>query len=346
MKKLLCLIFAVMIALVFTICPFAAATVSDSVIDLIRYYDNNTTAEKNIYENVSLAYLYYPMPEKHYSSSIESYKTTKAEIEAAEDPAFAAAELIIFAAATNTKLTELATDFTPSEIIIAAKKENGLYSDTLYKSAVCLAALFAVNAEIDENAAVKAFTDRRIANGTGWADAGAEAIDYELTFFILSVISRKKAGIAGDAYLAVRESFLALINENGEVIINEEYRPDIAAMAISCANDYGVDDVTSEFWKGILNPLYNRQHEDGYFTDNEGKIDERLTALALYAFTSEYKAQSGIGKLVEGRGFIPPDFSDITTIAVTITIISVVVIFVIIFLLHAMHKGKKERMAQ
>ena len=345
MRKILSVFFAAILICVFSVSPIAAATSGDALLGLVRYYDNNIDSEKNILETLSLAYLYRPMPEKYYESTAESHKLTKAEIEATEDPAFTAAELIIFAAATNIKLTDLAVDFTPYEIIIASKRENGFYSDTLYKSAVCLAALFAVDAEIDEEAATKAFTDRRIADGAGWAENGEAAVDYELTFFILSVLSRNKDGIAGDAYLSVRERFLTLINENGEVMINGEYRPDIAAMAIACANDYGVDNITGEFWKGILNPLLARQHEDGYFTDSEGKIDEKLTVVALHALTSEYKGQSGVGKLVEGRGFIIPDFTDITKVAVGITVAAVVVIFVVVFLFHAMHKGKKERLS-
>lgn len=346
MKKIIAIILSACILLTFSLTAFAASDTDSAVISLSRYYKNNASAEKNIYEVTSLAYLYRPMPAVYYEGKQESHTYTKAEIEATDDPALTAAELIIFAATTNIKITELAKDFKPVDIIIAAQNDSGLYSDSLYKSAVCLAALLAVSTD-DEitNPTISALLNSMLPDRSGWSSDGSETVDYELTFFILSVLSGKRIRAdVGNAYLSVREKFLLVLNDNGEVIINNVSRPDVAAMAIACANDYKVDDVTDDSWKGIYSSLLSLQHEDGYFTDASGNIDEKLTALALHAVTSEYFNQSGIGRLVEGRGYVNGDFSEITVMAVTITLVLVLIIFGIIFIAYTMHKGKKERL--
>ncbi len=345
MKKIIAVLTVLAVLFCFTVPCFAALNTTESVQKLISYYEARANEEKTLLEYLSLALIYKPLPVEYYGDKAENYKITAEEIENDENKALTAANLIIFAAYTNIKIEELAIGFNPVEIILGEKKADSLFYETNYENAICLAALFAVNAEFDREASVNALLAKRLPSNYGWADENGE-LDIPLSCFILSVLSNETAARANieRAYLELREHFLTLINENGEVIINEKASPVAAAMMMAVATDYGVDDFGLEIWKGMREKLLSYQHEDGYFVNAEGVMDKELTIAAFFGLSAQYDVlQSSVGKLVEGRGFAPIDFSDVISASLWITAGIVLVIFVVIFLVNVMKKGEKAR---
>ena len=356
MKKILAAILAVTLMLALSSGVFAASNVTDAVKDGVRFYNNNPSYKRGALTDLALAQLYRPLPEQfikdEYRTPVEKPQSGVIDV---------CVKVIISAAMTNIKLSVLAPDWDPVATLAAEQKENGSFGDSYLATASAVMALLAVNADFNKDKAVdyllsvmtldEEAEEKGIiypVNDGGTASAG---VNYYDTFLVLLALSsfRGRSDV-GRAYLTVKESFLSTFGEDGVYKYRKYDRvpaEDVNALALACAVDYGVDDVTSDEWKNALSSLLATQDENGDFKEweHEGStIDALVYDACFFGVTAVYMGQSGIGKLTEGRGFIDPDFSGDLLTAALITLAGVGIIAVVVLVIHAMNKGKKARM--